>query len=117
MIKDGRERCRGRLPLSFFDLTKKYIAWNRSFILGSLGSERVIEFFLGHRTNNQFDRNAIFKGLCDNGYLPTAQWLYKLGDVNIHADYESAFQWTCKNGHLETAKWLYNLGNIDIEDE
>ena len=32
---------------------------------------------------------------CVRGNLNVAQWLYFLGDVNIHADDEYAFRWSC----------------------
>jgi hypothetical protein len=36
-----------------------------------------------------------------------AQWIYSLGDVNIHAQNDYAFRNACCEGHIEIAHWLY----------
>lgn len=55
-----------------------------------------------------------FTRSCAKGHLRLAQWLYSLGNVNIHANNDAAFCWSCGNGYLEVAKWLYSLGNVNI---
>ena len=58
-----------------------------------------------------------FRLACSKGHLQTAQWLYSLGNVDIHAENEYAFRFACSNGHLEVAQWLYSLGGVNIHAE
>lgn len=44
------------------------------------------------------------------GALRTAQWIFGLGDVNIHANDGAAFMFSCASGRLDTAMWLMQLG-------
>jgi hypothetical protein len=61
-----------------------------------------------HRLNNL----ALIEA-CSYGHLEVCEWLYGLGGIDIHGDYESAFVYACANGHLSVAKWLVSLENID----
>jgi hypothetical protein len=64
--------------------------------------------------NKSRNKNFIFHESCSYGHISVAQWLYGLGNVNIHARNDIAFQIVCLNGHLSIAQWLYNLSDIDI---
>jgi hypothetical protein len=46
--------------------------------------------------------------------LETAQWLWILGGVDIHARDESAFRMACRHKQIEVAKWLVSLGDVDV---
>ena len=59
-------------------------------------------------------KNDMFLIACENGHFYDAEWLYSLGNIDIHAKNEYAFRKSCQNGHLDVAKWLYFLGNIYI---
>jgi hypothetical protein len=64
-------------------------------------------------------KNIAFKHSFINGYLSVAQWLYSLGNIDIHLYNEITykFRFSCENGHLEIAQWLYSLGSININSE
>lgn len=66
-------------------------------------------FDIEDKLNNDWN-NYIFIVLCAYGYLETAQWLYSLGDIDIHYNRDGAFTGSCINNHFETAKWLYSIG-------
>jgi hypothetical protein len=51
---------------------------------------------------------------CKQGNLNVVQWIYSLGDMNIHVKNESPFRIACFNGHLKMAQWIYSLGGVDI---
>ena len=59
-------------------------------------------------------KNAMFRLACGKGHLEVAEWVYSLGDVDIHALGDYAFRWACGNGHLKVAKWVYSLGDVNI---
>jgi hypothetical protein len=40
------------------------------------------------------------------------QWLYSLGNVDIHAENEYAFRYGCLDGHLLLPQWLYSFEGI-----
>jgi hypothetical protein len=111
--REWQKRCGERLPMSFFDHIEKFLfIRSSSEIIGSIGSQRLIEYFL--ETNNHANKDLIFIQLCANGNLFLAQWLYQLGNVNIHTEYDDAFHEACIHGHFPIIKWLYSLGGIDI---
>jgi len=85
-----------------------------SFKLSEIKSDNIILYYFVDKTNQ--DK---FNWACEKGHLEVAQWLYSLGDVNIHIFNEYPFRWACQKGHLEVAQWLYSLGdvNIHINDE
>ena len=60
------------------------------------------------------EKDKLFRWLCVNGNLQVCQWLYSLGNVDIHELDDYAFLLACENGHLQLCQWLYSLGNIDI---
>ena len=103
MIKNTREEKKIKEKLSL-----------ESFQIKNLDSDNIILYYLINKTNEYK-----FSWACKKVHLEVAQWLYSLGDVNIHIQYEDAFRWACSNGHLEVAQWLYSLGevNIHIMDE
>jgi uncharacterized protein len=120
------KRCGERIPVSFFNHVKKYKHSSRkSKIIGSVGSQRLIEYFLAISPEKDYffsssmdssllAAGAIFQQLCEQGQLSVAQWLYSSGDIDIHAEDDNAFRGACRAGQLQIAQWLYNLGNIDI---
>ena len=59
---------------------------------------------------------SAFSTACRSGRLNVAQWLFSLGNIDIHIDDEYAFRWSCSNGKLDVAKWLHSIGNINIHD-
>ena len=77
----------------------------------------MIEYLLIYKQNDHgLNKPEIFS-LCFHGYLSIAQWLYSLGDIDIHAfdinihdggDY--VFHQAYINGHLLVAQWLFSLG-------
>ena len=46
-------------------------------------------------------------------HLHVAEWLMRLGGVDVHAVREYAFRCACGNGHLVVAQWLVGLGAVD----
>ena len=62
------------------------------------------------------ENQKCFTSACQYGHLQIAQWLYSLGNINIHASKDEAFRWTCRKGYVQIARWLYSLGNIDINE-
>jgi hypothetical protein len=54
-----------------------------------------------------------FHGACANGHLSLCQWLYNLGDINIHIRKETAFGLACSEGHLPVAKWLVSCEPVE----
>lgn len=60
----------------------------------------------------------MFVGVCGQGRLDIAQWLYNSGLVDINANKGQALISTCGNNHLHIAKWLHSNGaNINIQDD
>ena len=55
-----------------------------------------------------------FEFACCHGNLQLAQWLYSMGNVDIHYGDEFVFREVCARGYLEIAKWLFSLGAVDI---
>jgi hypothetical protein len=107
-------RFTNRLPVNFFAHVRRFGKYQSSSeIIGSVGSQRLIEYFI-NTYKDEAKKDAIFIELCYNGHLSTAQWLYSLGDVNIHAEEEGAFRLACSNDGLLVAQWLYSLGDVDI---
>jgi hypothetical protein len=97
--KGWEQRCGERLPVSFFDHVKKYDDFgNYSRIIGSVGSQRLIEYFLS-RDDSSACRSNIFISLCSEGLFSTAQWLYHNFEVDIHAWGDEAFQRVCGFSH------------------
>jgi hypothetical protein len=41
-----------------------------------------------------------------NDHLSTAQWLYSLGGIDLHANRDDAFRSACTYCGLSTAQWL-----------
>jgi hypothetical protein len=115
--KEWEQLCGGRLPVIFFQHIEKWTA-SYSQIIGSIGSQRLIEYYLV-KYAEQFSRDDIFIGICSNGHLSVAQWLYSLGDIDIHSEKDEAFRLACAFGHLSIAQWLYQLDrlNIHIRDD
>ena len=58
-----------------------------------------------------------FLGVCCNGELETAKWIWSLGDVDHHFGDEYAFRYACYFDHLETAKWVWSLGGVNHHAE
>jgi hypothetical protein len=111
---EWEKRCGNGLPVSFFENVTKYRAFKEhlfSKILGYVGSQKLIEYFLLHL--NLVNVNVIFIQLCSQNHLFVAQWLLELGlcDIDIH---EESFQIACSKGHLTIAQWLYSLGSVNI---
>jgi hypothetical protein len=112
--------CGDKLPVSFFDHIKRFE--NISFLSGSstclskligiVGSQRLIEYFLGSISHS--NKNKIFINLCEHGHITVAQWLHTVGEIDIHDNNDEAFQLACLNGHLLVAQWLYDQGGVDI---
>jgi len=98
MIRDirGDKEIKEILSLSSYDIIK-------------IKSDNIILYYLSERTNE--DK---FVWTCQMGHIKVAQWLYSLGDVDIHNNKDFAFCSACWNNHLEVAQWLYFLGGIDI---
>lgn len=66
--------------------------------------------FFSHHWRNEDP----FRLACRNGHLVMAQWIYSLGDVDIHVMNDYPFRRACGNGHYDIALWLYSLGNVEI---
>ena len=118
--------CGDRLTVTFLDHVKKFTSFSLSKILGIVGSQRLIEYYLfgmdsSNNNSNSYSNNKlkdeIFLEICNNGHLSVAQWLHSFGNVNIHAKNDQAFRLACLDGHLSLAQWLYSLGNVDIHVE
>ena len=45
-----------------------------------------------------------FQYSCRNGYLNTAQWLYRNCQIDINHDNEYVFRESCRYGHESTAR-------------
>jgi hypothetical protein len=69
---------------------------------------------LGIKVNSNW--NEVFRGVCGNNDLKSAQELYALsgGKLHIHAYSEEAFRYACGEGYLEMAQWLYSFGGVNI---
>jgi len=80
-----------------------------SFKLSEIKSDNIILYYFVDKINQ--DK---FNWACEKGHLEVAQWLYSLGDVNIHIKDDEVFRWACQNGNLEVAQWLYSLGGVNI---
>jgi hypothetical protein len=110
--------CGDRIPVSYFDHVKNNQYLDYSSIIGSVGSQRLIEYFL-LKINYQSTKDKIFVTLCSEGHLSVAQWLHNTqGSVNIHAENEKPFRMSCYHGHLSIAQWLHSFGvNIYAEND
>jgi hypothetical protein len=106
--------CGKRLPVNVLDQLKKFRFYSPSCIIGKVGSQRLIEYFL--ETYHQSNRYHIFIGLCSGGNLFITQWFYNLGLVDIHEKSEEVFQVACSHGHLLIAQWLHREFNIHDQD-
>jgi hypothetical protein len=116
--KEWEKLCEDRLSVSFVDHVKKFANWSLASILGIVGSQRLIEYFLSiDNSNSRLENDQIFLGLCYIGHLSVAQWLYSLGNMNNHTFIDLTFQSTCSKGHLSVAQWLYSLGDVNIHTE
>lgn len=63
------------------------------------------------------DLNDLFRICCEKGYGELVQYIYSIGDVDIHAKSEYAFRISCENGYINLAKWLWELdGKIDVHE-
>jgi hypothetical protein len=112
--KEWEEICGDRLPANFYDHIEKFFSASPSRNVGTVGSERLIEYFIVSN-NTTLDKNEIFLGLCSTGHLSAAQWFHRYFDViNIHAVYDIAFQQASYGGHLVVVQWLYSLGEVNI---
>jgi hypothetical protein len=56
----------------------------------------------------------LFRISCENNNIEMAQWLHKIGNIDIHVNKDSVFRHSCANGYHELAKWLHKLGGVDI---
>jgi hypothetical protein len=71
------EICGERLPVSFL---KKFSFYETSSaVIGTVGSQRLIEYFLA---NMHSSKERIFWKLCQSGHILVAQWLYGLGGLD-----------------------------------
>jgi hypothetical protein len=101
MIKETREEKEIKEKLSLDTLK-----------IEDIKSDNIILYYLVNKTNQ--DK---FISACYYGHLEVAQWLYSLGDVNIHILNEDTFLMSCYYGHLEVAQWLYSLGGVNIHSK
>jgi hypothetical protein len=105
-----------RLPAIYWKHVTKFKFATSSKILGWIGSQRLIEYYLQKNDPiNQLKQDELFLYLCQYGHLLTAQWLYThLGTINYHHEYERPFRVASFHGQLLVIQWLYSLGNVDI---
>ena len=75
----------------------------------------VYSYSIGKPIDHNLNKDYAFLWICQRGNLPLAQFIYKLGGVNVNETFNgSAFNAACGMGHLELAKWLFSLGNVDV---
>lgn len=59
--------------------------------------------------------NDGFLTTCYDGYFEIVEWLYNLGNVNIHQEEEKPLLFACRQGHFEIVKFLVSKGaNINV---
>jgi len=64
------------------------------------------------------DVNAGFESACEQGNALVASWLYGIGDIHAHCEYDTLFLLACMRGHEALARWLCDLaGLIDIHKD
>jgi hypothetical protein len=116
--REWERRYGDRLPVSFFDHLKSIRYLETSQLLGSVGSQRLIEYYLMKISKTyQLDlfKQGIFLGLCRFGHLSMAQWLYYQDRNNFYFHRDVAFFYACTDGHLSVAQWIYSLGDLNID--
>lgn len=78
----------------------------------------VYSYSIGKTIDHTLNKDYAFCWICQKGNLPLAQFIYKLGGVNVNDTFNgSTFHIACGSGHLELAQWLYSLGNIDVHSK
>ena len=56
-----------------------------------------------------------FKEACRRGILITAQWIYSLGEIDIHIQNDHLFSIVCGTGNVDFARWFYELdGEVNV---
>jgi hypothetical protein len=109
---EEKEKWFKKLPASYFVHVKKFkYVFSISDAMGIVGSQRLIEYFLG--IDSQVLKNHLFLSLCRHGHVNVAQWFHSLGDVDSHSYDDIAFLMACVNGNLQLVQWLYSLGDVD----
>jgi len=58
--------------------------------------------------------NTHLNGLVQMKCINVVQWLYSLGDVNIHADDKPAFRWCCKMVTLMLLNSYIHWSDVNI---
>jgi hypothetical protein len=59
--------------------------------------------------NIHADDEAAFQSACAAGDLKLAQWLYSLGEVNIHVNNDIVFQLASMYYQPDVSEWLQRL--------
>ena len=57
---------------------------------------------------------------CEYGHLEVVQYIYNIGEINIHFSKELSFRSACRSGNLEIVKWLLEIEpqiNIHIHND
>ena len=78
-----------------------------------MASSLIDILILNKYTYSQFE----FDNACLLSNLATLQYIYGLGKIDIHGDYDNReipFTLACQDGDLEKAQWMYNIG---LDDE
>ena len=101
----------GSLPVykEFKEYSTKHGKLNWSLMMAS-GYTKLFCYSYNSGSENQY----WFQFASINGHLNVAQWLYSIGNIDIHINDEEVFRRVCKIGYLIMAKWLYSLGGINI---